>query len=122
MKGDRCDKLNSEFRKEIDNCLRTKFKHPDLTEMFTVLDVECDRLLIGARVYISIFSTDKVRAEKTFKALCTGEPFVRHCLSKTMHLRKIPRFTFILDDSNEKGSKIDRLINEIHKNDDTTSN
>ena len=117
MKCDRCDKLNSEFKREIDACLRTKFKHPDLTEMFTVLDVECDRLLIGARVYISIFSTDKVRKEKTFKALCAGESFVRHHLSKSMHLRKVPRFTFILDDSDEKGSKIDKLINEIHKND-----
>lgn len=114
---ERMDKLNSEFCKEICHCLQNEVKNPNITEMYTVLAVEADRLLANAKVYISIYSTDKIKTERTFKAICACEPFIRHCLSRRMRIRKVPVFNFILDSSFEKGQKIDDLINEIHKDD-----
>ena len=98
--NNRLQKLNSEFKRYIDSLLRQKVKDPRLTEMFTVVAVDCDRDLSTAKVYVSVFSADSVKAEETFKA---------------MHVRKVPEFRFTKDTSMSYGQKIDRILNEINK-------
>ena len=87
----RVSKLNSEFKRMIAEVLTKKVKDPRITEMFTVLDVDCDKELSTAKVYVSVFSTD------------------------AMHIRKVPEFSFILDTSQEYGQKIDKILNEINQ-------
>lgn len=113
----RTSKLNSEFRHLIADLLVKKVKDPRITEMFTVLDVDCDKELSSAKVYISIYSTDAQKAETTFRAIKESEPFVRKEISKSMHIRKVPQFTFLLDTSLEYGQKIDKLLYELNKKD-----
>ena len=114
----RIDKLNSEFKRYIAELLTKKVKDPRITEMFTVLEVDCDRELDSAKVYVSVFSTDAARAAETFSAICENEPFVRREISKNMHIRKVPTFHFILDTTMSYGQKIDEILNEINKKDD----
>jgi ribosome-binding factor A len=33
-----------------------------------------------------------------------------------MHIRTVPEFTFLMDTRAEYGEKIDKILNEIHKN------
>ena len=73
--SNRLEKLNSEFRKYISELLTKKVKHPNLTEMFTILEVVCDKELATAKVYVSIFSTNEMRAAKTF--FVCHDPYVR---------------------------------------------
>ncbi len=111
----RTDKLNSEFKRLIVEVLTKKVKDPRITEMFTILDVDCDRELTVAKVYVSIYSTDVQKAATTFAAIKDNEPVVRRELSKAMHIRKVPEFRFLLDTSMEYGQKIDELLYEINK-------
>ena len=45
--------------------------------------------------------------------------FIRTELSKKLRLFKTPDLQFILDDSYDRGQRIEDLIKEIHKNDKT---
>ena len=72
--NNRLQKLNSEFKRYIDSLLRQKVKDPRLTEMFTVVAVDCDRDLSTEKVYVSVFSADSVKAEENFKEICDSDP------------------------------------------------
>lgn len=113
----RTSKLNSEFKRLIVEILTKKIKDPRVTEMFTVLDVDCDRDLSYAKVYVSVFSADKDKAETTFVAIKENAPLVRREVSKAMHIRKVPEFVFLLDTIMQYGQKIDELLYELGKKD-----
>lgn len=113
----RTNKLNLEFKRLIVDILTKKVKDPRITEMFTVLDVDCDKELSSAKVYVSIYSTDAQKAANTFSAIKENEPIVRREISRSMHIRKVPEFRFILDTSMEYGQKIDELLYELSKKD-----
>ncbi len=116
--SNRTEKLNSEFRKYIYELLTTKVKDPRITEMFTILSVNCDKELSTAKVYVSIFSTDAAKSASTFEALQAAEPFLRKQISKLMHIRTVPQFRFILDSTMAHSQKINQILNEIHKETD----
>ena len=116
----RTNKLNAEFKRLIVEILNKKVKDPRITEMFTILEVDCDRELSQAKVYVSIFSTDAEKAAQTFLAIRENEPYIRREISKNMHIRKVPEFNFILDTSMAYGQKINEILYDIKKssNDD----
>lgn len=113
----RTDKLNSEFKRLIVEILTKKVKDPRITEMFTILDVDCDKELSSAKVYVSVYSVDPTKAANTFAAIKENEPLIRREISKSMHIRKVPEFRFVSDTSMEYGQKIDELLYEINKKD-----
>ena len=113
----RTNKLNSEFKRLIVEVLTKKVKDPRITEMFTVLDVDTDKELSSAKVYVSVYSTDTDKAKQTFLAIKENEPLVRREISRTMHIRKVPEFNFILDTSMAYGQKISEMLYEIGKKD-----
>lgn len=111
----RIQKLNSEFRRRIAELLTKKVKDPRITEMFTVVEVVCDRELETAKVFVSVFSTDAAKAQATFNAICENEQFVRREISRSMHIRKVPVFSFVRDETMAYGQKIDGILYEINK-------
>ncbi len=116
MKEKREKRLNSEFKKEIYEILTTKVKDVRLTEIFSITSVHTTADLKQAKVYISIFSMNEERKNATFEAIKASAGFVRREISARMHIRTVPEFTFLLDTRAEYGEKIDKILNEIHKN------
>ena len=114
----RTNKLNAEFKRLIAEILQRKVKDPRITEMYTILDVDTDKELATAKVYVSVYSTDTAKATQTFLAIKDNEPFVRREISRTMHIRKVPEFNFILDTSLAYGQKINEILYDIGKKDD----
>lgn len=115
MKEKREKRLNSEFRKEIYEILTTKLKDARLTEMFTITSVEVTQDLKQAKVYVSIFSGTEQSKKSTFEAIKGAAGFVRRELSSAMHIRTVPEFTFLLDEQEQYGEKIDRILDEIKR-------
>ena len=115
MAGTRTEKLNSEFQKSIYEILTKKVKDVRLAEMFTILQVDTDKELQTAKVLVSIFSTDKEKADLTFQAICDASGFIRQTLSKTMHIRTVPKFEFVLDTSMQYSQRINDILSEIDK-------
>ena len=116
MKGKREQRLNSEFQKEIYDILKNKVKNHDITEMFSVLDVEVTNDLKYAKVFISIFSTNEERKQKTFSAICDSAKFVRGELAKIMRIRTVPELKFVMDSSADYGNKIEKILSGITYN------
>ena len=115
--NNRTNKLNAEFKRLIVELLTKKVKDPRITEMYTILDVDCDKELSSAKVYVSIYSTDTEKATQTFLAIRENESFIRREISKSMHIRKVPEFNFVLDTSMAYGQKINEMLYEISKKD-----
>ena len=113
--ANRQERLNSELQKEIYEIISRRLKNPLITEMFSVLKVDCAKDLSFARVYISVYSKDKEKSEKTFNAIKDDAKKIRYELSKSMILRTVPELSFILDDSMEYSDKINKILGEIKK-------
>ena len=119
MKEKREKRLEKEFRKLIYEILTTRIKNYDVTEMFSVTSVTVTSDLEQATVYVSVFSPDHIKAEKTFDAICSSASEVRKILSKEMRIRTVPKLVFMKDNSQEYGAKIDKIINSFtYGNDD----
>ena len=65
----RSDRLNSELQKEIYEIISRKLKNPLITEMFSILRVDCANDLSYAKVYVSVYSTNAEKAKITFDAI-----------------------------------------------------
>ena len=113
----RMDKLNSEFKKEIYDIITRKLKNPFITEMFSILRVQASKDLRHARVFISIFSTNKERAEATLSAIRSESKRIRHELALAMRIRTVPELEFLTDDSMAYSDKIEKLFKEINEKD-----
>ena len=53
--------------------------------------------------------------EKRMEALNRCKGFIRSSLAKKLTIRKTPTLIFVLDDSFERGMKIEKLIKDINK-------
>ena len=113
MKEKREKRLNSEFQKEIYSILKNKIKNPAISEMFSISEVDVTNDLKHAKVFVSVFSTDKAKAQVTFEAICASAKAVRTELSKTMHIRTVPELHFVTDNSTDYSNKIDNILSTL---------
>lgn len=117
MAANRVDRLNSQLKKNIYEILTTKVKNPNLTEMFSVVEVTCDRDLTLATVYISIFSGTDQSKSATFEAIKQSAGFIRGCLAKIMRLHAIPQLVFKQDTTMQKSERINQILAQVNKDD-----
>ena len=111
----RNDRLNGELQKEIYEIISRRLKNPLVTEMFSILRVDCSRDLSYAKVYVSIYSTDEQKKNTTFDAIKTDAKKIRFELAKVIRARTVPELNFVLDDSMEYGDKMDKLFKKINE-------
>ena len=91
----RIDKVNSELQKEIADVISRKLKNPLITEIVSILDVVASKDLRHDKVYLSIFSMDNAKKERTFNAIVADSKRIRYELSKSMRMRTVPEFHFV---------------------------
>ena len=81
----------------------------------TRLDVTPD--LDVAKVYVSVMGRPDGPAP-AIAALNRAAGHVRTEISRSMHIRKAPRFVFVEDDSAAYAEHINQLIQDLHKEED----
>lgn len=111
----RNQRLSGEIQREVYEIISRKLKNPLVTEMFSVTNVDVSKDLSHANVFISVYSTDKEKSERTFLAIKEDAKRIRYELAKTSRARTVPELHFILDGSMEYGDKMDKLFLEIAK-------
>ena len=82
-------------------------KDPELG-FVSLSDVEVSRDLSHAKVFITVFETEK--AESSLKALKRAAGFLRYRLGQQMRIRSVPELHFHHDASVETGQRMDDLI------------
>ena len=111
----RSDRLASELQKDIYEVIARKLKNPLITEMFSIVSVIVSKDLAHANVFVSIYSTNKEKADATFNAIKGDAKRIRFELAKSSRARTVPELHFYLDGSMEYGDKMDKLFKSINE-------
>lgn len=106
LKGER---VASDMQRELGNILLLEAKDEDFKNV-TITDVEVTNDLSFAKIY---FTTTDNR-EKVEKDLNNAAGFFRSMLAERLEIRHTPELRFIFDESIEYGAKIEKIIEELH--------
>lgn len=113
MSDVRVRKLQEFIKQEVSQMLMRGMKDPRIG-FTTVTDVEVTGDLRQAKIYVSLFGSDKEKAD-TLQALKHARGHVRSELGKILNLRHVPEIDFDKDTSLDYSMHIESLINEIHQ-------
>ena len=103
-------KIEDLLHKEIASIIVTRIDNQDVKNTVTITDIKVSRDIRNAIVYFTTLKSDFKKIEKIMNML---KPTIKFYLSKSVHLKRIPDFKFIFDDTVIKGQKIDKLLNSI---------
>lgn len=101
----RVEKLDSILLKEISSIIQFDLNNPDVG-FCTVSEVRLSNDLSKAKVYVSFFGNNYGIA-----ALKRSKGFIKSTLAKRLRIRKIPDIEFVVDDTLDKVSRIEEIIN-----------
>ncbi len=101
------------MKQEIADILFRKIKDPRIG-FVTVTGVDVAADLKNAKVFVSIYGTDK---EKTLEGLRSATPYIRSELGKRMRMKSIPELLFRYDSTVEQGAHIMELLRTIEEED-----
>lgn len=107
----RNERVRKTLMKEIADILQKDVKTP---AMVSVLDVEVSHDNSYAKVYYSIFGGDEQK-QKTIEIVEKNTPKIRYEVGKRIRLRLTPELRFIYDDSIDRGSRVNEIINKISR-------
>ena len=113
----RTQRIGDRIREELSEMLLLEVSDPRL-QGISVTDVEVDRELAYASVYISALEGEQ-RWQEILDGLEHAQGFLRHELSQRIDLRTFPRLRFRWDSTLERAEKIERLIASIHEESST---
>ena len=84
----------------------------------TVTGVRLSPDLRHAKVFVSMMDSSESRKAENMGVLNRASGWIRRELGRKIHIKFLPEIEFLADVSQDYGEKIDRLIEEIHKNED----
>ncbi|HEX9615540.1 MAG TPA: 30S ribosome-binding factor RbfA [Bacteroidota bacterium] len=109
----RSEKVASLIKEEVSTIVQRNFTMEEYG-FLTVTDVEMSADLKNAKIYVSVFG-DAKRKERTLALLEGQKGFIRSTLGRSIRLKFTPTVTFQLDETLDRVMKIEKIINEIHK-------
>lgn len=115
MKQNRTARLNSLLKEVISEVITKEVRNPDVAKLSTVTSVEITPDLRHAKVFISVIGTIEEK-EKTIKALQKAAGFIAISTSKKVVMRYFPALTFKLDTTVDAHMKIDKILEDLKKN------
>ncbi|MEE4213582.1 MAG: 30S ribosome-binding factor RbfA [Bacteroidales bacterium] len=112
MESTRQKKVSRLLQKELAEILRQKTTELARGKMITVTTVRVSPDLGLAKIYLSIFPSDK--NEETLEKITDNTPRIRNELGSKVRkqLRIIPEIAFYLDDSLDYIDNIDSILNK----------
>ena len=117
----RIEKINAELQRNLHEVITRKIKNPFITEMVSITAVDTSKDLRHAKVFISVYSVNREKKERTINAIKEDAKKIRYELAKTFRARTVPELSFVIDESMEYGDKMDKLLLKI-KSEDKSGN
>ena len=103
----RSDRVAGSIRRELAKLIQMEMKDPEVG-FIGLSDVEVSRDLAHAKVFVTVFESDK--AGSSLRALKRAAGFLRSRLGQEMRIRSVPELHFHHDASVETGQRMDSLI------------
>ncbi|WDV47744.1 30S ribosome-binding factor RbfA [Clostridiaceae bacterium M8S5] len=110
----RLGRISEEIKKIISTLIRTQLKDPRIAPMTSIVEVSVTRDMRYAKVYVSVFGSEKER-KHTIEALKKASGFMRREIGKKIKLKYIPEIEIHLDKSIENGIYMNQLIEKVKK-------
>ncbi len=107
----RLARLRELFKKEVSAILQRGMKDPRIG-FVSVTDVEVSADLRHAKIFVSIFGDADAKAQ-TMDTLGNAHGFIRKELGRRIRLRRTPELLFRLDESIERGARVQRLLRRV---------
>ncbi|MFH1661581.1 MAG: ribosome-binding factor A [Candidatus Falkowbacteria bacterium] len=107
----RIDQINGLLRSELANLIAQEI--PTNNYLITLCNVDCAPDLKSAKIYVSVIPENF--EENALKVLKRHSSDFCKILRKKLKLRIIPKFNWIIDETEKKASVIDKILNEIKK-------
>ncbi|HLF29918.1 MAG TPA: 30S ribosome-binding factor RbfA [Xanthomonadales bacterium] len=103
----RSERVAGQIRRELAQLIQQEIKDPEIG-FISVSDVEVTRDLAHAKVFVTVYDSDK--ATDTMSALKRAAGYLRRRLGQEMRIRSVPELHFHHDASVEAGLRMDNLI------------
>ncbi len=113
--GSRPARVGDAIRHELSDLIMRQVKDPGIG-FITITHVKVTPDLQTARAYYTTMGDDTARAE-TARALDRATPFLRRQVGQRLQLRRVPELEFFFDESIERGDRIERIIQDLHRED-----
>ena len=121
MASTRRDMIAGEIQKVLSGIIRTEVKNPHVPPITSVIGVEVAPDLDVAKVRISVMG-DQSNLAEAVKALNDASGFIRHQLGSSMRLRRVPRLVFVEDASIQHSIEVQKILDNIHKEEEKGKN
>jgi ribosome-binding factor A len=109
----RVARVAEQIKREVSQMVMSGIKDDRVgSGMVSVTDVKVSGDLQHAKIFVSIYGTDEVRAE-TMAGLVSATSFVRREIGQRVRLRRTPEVLFVEDRSLERGTSMLSLINQL---------
>jgi len=114
----RQERVSEMMREELSLLIGAELSDARLAEaMVNVTDVEVSQDLRNARVYVEHVLPSTL-SNDVLDALRHAESFLRQALIQNLNLRFVPMLSFHIDDTNERGRRIEALLEAIAREGD----
>ncbi|MFW5985222.1 MAG: 30S ribosome-binding factor RbfA [Halanaerobiaceae bacterium] len=115
MSDKRVRRVSELLKQEISQIIRHEVKDPRIG-FVSVTDVEVSGDLKHAKVFVSVYGSDKEK-EETMKGLNKAQGFIRSLVGDRLTTYHTPEVIFRYDDSIEHGVYMSKLISEVREED-----
>ena len=115
--GYRPDRVGDQIRQELSEILSRGEVHDPGIGFITLTRVQVTADLQIARVFYTSLGDDRARKE-TARALDRATGFFRRQIGARLQLRRVPELEFRFDESIENQDRIERILHEIHEQDE----
>jgi ribosome-binding factor A len=109
----RTERMSDLIRDEISRLLLREIHDPRIG-FVTLTGVDVSPDLRNAKVYVSVLGDEAARAA-SLDALQNAAGYMQRALFRNLRLRYSPALSFHLDDSLERGQRIEKVLRQLHE-------
>jgi ribosome-binding factor A len=108
----RQERVSDRIHQEISDLLQKEMRDPRL-DFVTVTDVEISPDLKLATVFVTTLG-DREAGNSALAGLQHASGYIRRELAQRLQMRIVPELRFVLDESWERGARVDALLERLH--------
>ena len=110
-------RMAEDIKREMTAILR-ELKDPRIDKMLTIVRADLSGDMSNCKIYVSSFEGIE-KAKESVKGLTSASGYIKRELFARLKMRKSPELKFIADNSIERSSEINKIIENFDHSDST---
>lgn len=116
----RADRVAGEIQRDLSSILAKEIRDPRLDSV-TIIRVHLSDDLRSARVYFSVSEGEK-RKDDALAGFKSASGYLKRKLGERLELRYMPELKFIYDESFDRATEVNKILQTISEESGTTEN